>query len=86
MSVRSLRARLERLEAKFFKRSRMAELVARFKTGDLTDEDDKEALSLDRRWPATKAALMAEWDRAYRRMQRRSLDRPKQRPPSTSDA
>jgi hypothetical protein len=52
MSVRNLRARLERLEAKLFKRSRMAELIAKFKTGDLTAEEDKEALWLDRRWSA----------------------------------
>ena len=86
MNIRSLRARVERLEAKLFKRSRMAELVAKFKTGDLTDEDDKEALSLDRRWPATKATIMAEWDRAYRRWLRRNLDQPKQGPASTSHA
>jgi hypothetical protein len=86
MSIRSLRARLERLEAKLFKRSRMAELIAKFKTGDLTAEEDKEALALDRRWSATKSRLIDEWDRAYRRRQRRNLDQPKQGPASTSNA
>jgi hypothetical protein len=64
----------------------MAELVAKFKSGDLTDEDDKEALSLDRRWPATKATLMAEWDRAYRRLHAVASVGRNRVPASTSDA
>jgi hypothetical protein len=67
MSARQLRHRIDRLEAAFHKQSRMAELVAKFKTGDLTPEEDKEALSLDRRWPATKASIMADWELQFRR-------------------
>ena len=70
MSIQRLRARIDKLEAVLRRRSRMAELVATFKSGDLTDEEDKEALSLDRRWPATKASIMADWDLQFRKQER----------------
>ena len=44
----------------------MAELISKFKTGDLTNEEDKEALALDRSWAATKASMIAEWERQYK--------------------
>jgi len=37
----------------------------------MTLAEEKEALSLDRRWPAIKASIMAEWERQYRRQARR---------------
>src|SRR5262245_42831193 len=66
MSLRGLRNRIDRLAAALHKRSRMPELIAKFKTGDMTVAEEKEALSLDRRWPAIKASIVAEWDRQYR--------------------
>jgi hypothetical protein len=71
MSIRGLRNRIDRLAAALHKRSRMPELIAKFKTGDMTLAEEKEALSLDRRWPAIKASIMAEWERQYRRQARR---------------
>ena len=71
MSVKRLRARIDKLEAALLRHSRMAELIATFMAGDLTDEEDKEALSLDRRWEAKKASIMAEWDRQFRKEERR---------------
>jgi hypothetical protein len=57
----------------------MAELISKFKTGDLTEEEDKEALSLDRSWSATKASMIAEWDLRFRKQaQHRHLERTKQ--------
>jgi len=49
------------------KRFRMAELKAIFDRGDFTDELEQEALSLDRRWPAIKAALMKGWEEQVKR-------------------
>jgi hypothetical protein len=67
MHIRRLRARIDKLQAAMFKRSRMAELKAKLESGDLTPEEDREALSLDRRWPSTKAAIMADWERQFKR-------------------
>jgi len=75
MSIRRLRARIEKLEAAYFRQSRMAELISNFKTGDLTEEEDKEALSLDRSWPATKASMIADWDRQYKDWERQHEER-----------
>ena len=46
MSIRRLRARIEKLEAAYFRQSRMADLISKFKTRDLTEEEEKEARSL----------------------------------------
>jgi hypothetical protein len=70
MSVLRLRARIDRLEAALLRHSRMAELISKFKTGDLTADEDKEALSLDRRWPAIKASIVADWDLQFRKQER----------------
>ena len=79
MSVKRLRARIDKLEAALFRQSRMAELIATFVAGDLTDEEDKEALSLDRRWEAKKASIIAEWERQFdKEERRRRLQRTKQ--------
>jgi hypothetical protein len=72
MSVQRLRARIEKLEATYFRQSRMADLISKFKTGDLTEEEDKEALSLDRSWPATKASIRADWERQYKDWERQN--------------
>ena len=61
MSIRRLRARIEKLEAAYFRQSRMADLISKLKTRDLTEEEEKEAQSLDPAWPATKASINAEW-------------------------
>ena len=71
MSVQRLRARIDKLEAALFRQSRMAELIAKFKSGDITDEEENELLSLDRRWPATKASIWAEWELQWDKQARR---------------
>ena len=48
----------------------MAELISKFTTGDLTEEEDKEALLLDRLWSAKKASMMAAWERQYEKLLR----------------
>jgi len=79
MSVQRLRARIDKLEAALFRQSRMAELIAKFNLGELTEQEDKQARLLDRRWEATKASLMAEWDRQARRQEQlRQLERTRQ--------
>jgi hypothetical protein len=79
MSVKRLRARIDKLEAALLRQSRMAELISKFRSGDLTAEEDNEALLLNRRWPATKASIVAEWDLQFRRQARhKALERTKQ--------
>jgi hypothetical protein len=57
--IRRLRARIERLERELSKRVRVSELAMKFDNGTLTEEEDREALMLNPRWPAMKAALAA---------------------------
>jgi len=76
MGNRTLRARINRLEAELHRRVRMPELIAKFKNGDMTPQEENEALSLSPRWPAMKAAIRAEWERQVS-MEARNRKRPK---------